>query len=145
MSALPETETGTSTRKKKNQDQGDPVSSSYQAEGSNLKKRTEGKQTGSLPTSASQVSLYNSYEALDVEGQSIGDVDDGPATPEVLPRSERHTPYIMIKFLILRKTRREASKTASMDFWRADFGLFKSLLDRFPWEAVLKGKVVQEG
>ena len=46
----------------------------------------------SLPTSPSQVPLYNRYEALDVEGQSIDDVDDGPSTPEVLPRSERPTP-----------------------------------------------------
>jgi len=27
----------------------------------------------------------------------------------------------------------------------ADFGLFRSLVDRVPWEAVLKGKGVQEG
>ncbi|PKU41015.1 rna-directed dna polymerase from mobile element jockey-like [Limosa lapponica baueri] len=32
-----------------------------------------------------------------------------------------------------------------MDFQRADLGLFKSLLDRVPWEAALKGKGVQEG
>ena len=32
-----------------------------------------------------------------------------------------------------------------MDFRRADFGLFRSLVDRVPWEAVLKGKGVQEG
>ena len=32
-----------------------------------------------------------------------------------------------------------------MDFWRADFGLFRRLVDRVPWEAVLKGKGVQEG
>ncbi|PKU48714.1 rna-directed dna polymerase from mobile element jockey-like [Limosa lapponica baueri] len=32
-----------------------------------------------------------------------------------------------------------------MDFRRADFGLFKSLLNRVPWEAALKGKGVQEG
>ncbi|KAK4824255.1 hypothetical protein QYF61_012521 [Mycteria americana] len=28
---------------------------------------------------------------------------------------------------------------------RADFGLFRRLVDRVPWEAVLKGKGVQEG
>ncbi|KFV53301.1 hypothetical protein N328_01413, partial [Gavia stellata] len=33
----------------------------------------------------------------------------------------------------------------TLDFWRADFGLFRSLVDRVPWEAVLKGKGVQEG
>ena len=43
----------------------------------------------SLATSSTQVTLYNRYEALDVEGQSMDDVDDGPSTPEVLPRSER--------------------------------------------------------
>jgi len=32
-----------------------------------------------------------------------------------------------------------------LDFRRADFGLFGSLVDRVPWEAVLKGKGVQEG
>ena len=37
------------------------------------------------------------------------------------------------------------SRTATLDFQRADFGLFRSLADRVPWEAVLKGKGVQEG
>ncbi|KAK4823930.1 hypothetical protein QYF61_008316 [Mycteria americana] len=37
------------------------------------------------------------------------------------------------------------SRTASLDFRRADFGLFRSLVDKVPWEAVLKGKGVQEG
>jgi len=37
------------------------------------------------------------------------------------------------------------SRTATSDFQRADFGLFWSLVDRVPWEAVLKGKGVQEG
>ena len=32
-----------------------------------------------------------------------------------------------------------------MDFWRADFGLFRTLAERVPWEKVLKGKGVQEG
>jgi len=40
---------------------------------------------------------------------------------------------------------RGASKTTAMDFWRADFGLFRMLLERVPWEKVLKGKGVQEG
>ncbi|KAK4810952.1 hypothetical protein QYF61_013360, partial [Mycteria americana] len=36
--------------------------------------------------SLGKVPLYNRYEALDVEGQSMDDVDDGPSTtPEVLP------------------------------------------------------------
>jgi len=32
-----------------------------------------------------------------------------------------------------------------VDFWRADFGLFRTLTERVPWERVLKGKGVQEG
>jgi len=31
-----------------------------------------------------------------------------------------------------------------MDFQRADFGLFRTLVERVPWERVLKGKGVQE-
>ncbi|KAK4830584.1 hypothetical protein QYF61_011819 [Mycteria americana] len=43
------------------------------------------------------------------------------------------------------KEEEEVSRTATLNFWRADFGLFRSLVDRVPWEAVLKGKGVQEG
>ncbi|GAB0209336.1 hypothetical protein GRJ2_003399300 [Grus japonensis] len=87
----------------KTQDQGDPVSFPCQDEGSSLKERSEwrqihargSRQTSSLPTSPSQVPLYNRYEALAVEGQLMDDVDDGPSTPEMSPRSERPTPHIM--------------------------------------------------
>ena len=41
--------------------------------------------------------------------------------------------------------RRVVSRTATLDFWRADFGLLRRLVDRVSWEAVLKGKGVQEG
>jgi len=37
------------------------------------------------------VSLYNRFEALDMEGQSTDAVDDGPSIPEVLLRSEWST------------------------------------------------------
>ncbi|KAK4826301.1 hypothetical protein QYF61_007148 [Mycteria americana] len=40
---------------------------------------------------------------------------------------------------------RGVSKTATLDFRRADFGLFRRLVKRVPWEAALKGKGVQEG
>ncbi|PKU29997.1 hypothetical protein llap_19699 [Limosa lapponica baueri] len=56
-----------------------------------------------------------------------------------------HSDYEMIEFSVLREARRGASRTATMDLQRADFGLFKNLLDRAPWEAALKGKGVQEG
>jgi len=32
-----------------------------------------------------------------------------------------------------------------LDFRRADFGLFRRLVDRVPWEAALNSKHVQEG
>jgi len=41
--------------------------------------------------------------------------------------------------------KRRASKTTTMHFWRADCGLFRMLVERVPWEKVLKGKGVQEG
>ncbi|KAK4806242.1 LOW QUALITY PROTEIN: hypothetical protein QYF61_013386 [Mycteria americana] len=56
-----------------------------------------------------------------------------------------HSDHEMIEFLILGELRRGVSRTAPLDFPRADFGLFRGLVDRVPWEAVLKGKGVQEG
>jgi len=38
--------------------------------------------------------------------------------------------------------KRGASKTTTMDFRRADFGLFWMLVERVPFERVLKGKGV---
>ena len=51
----------------------------------------------------------------------------------------------MIEFSILGEVRRGVSKTTTRDFRRADFGLFRALVGRVPWEAILKGKGVQEG
>ncbi|GAB0202630.1 hypothetical protein GRJ2_002728600 [Grus japonensis] len=51
----------------------------------------------------------------------------------------------MIEFSIHGEVRRGISRTATMDFWRADFGLLRTLVERVPWETVLKGKGVQEG
>ena len=51
----------------------------------------------------------------------------------------------MTEFLVQGEVKREASKATSMDFRRADFGLFRTLVDRVPWERVLKGKGVQAG
>ncbi|GAB0208322.1 hypothetical protein GRJ2_003297900 [Grus japonensis] len=87
----------------KTQDEGDPISSPCQDEGRSLKGRSEwkqvhtwsGRRTSSLPTSPSQVPLYNRYEALAVEGQSKEDMDDSRATPEVSPRPEKPTPHIV--------------------------------------------------
>jgi len=51
----------------------------------------------------------------------------------------------MIEFLVRGEVKRGASKTTTMEFWRADTGLFRTLVERVRWERVLKGKVVQEG
>uniref|UniRef100_A0A8B9UU32 Reverse transcriptase domain-containing protein n=1 Tax=Anas zonorhyncha TaxID=75864 RepID=A0A8B9UU32_9AVES len=51
----------------------------------------------------------------------------------------------MVEFSILGEARKGTSKTAVLDFWRADFELFRTLVGRVPWEAVLKGRGVQEG
>jgi len=51
----------------------------------------------------------------------------------------------MIEFSVRGEVKRGASKTAAMDFQRADFGLFRTLVERVPLERVLKGKGVQAG
>jgi len=56
-----------------------------------------------------------------------------------------HSDHKMTEFFILGEVRREVSRTATLDFQRAEFGLFRSLVDRSPWVAVLKGEGVQEG
>lgn len=57
----------------------------------------------------------------------------------------RHGDHIMIDFSTLGEARRAVSRTATLHFLWADFGLFRDLFDRVPWEAVLKGKAFQEG
>ena len=46
----------------------------------------------------------------------------------------------MIEFSVHGEVKRGASKTTTMDFRRADFDLFRPLVERVPWERVLKGK-----
>ncbi|KAK4830060.1 hypothetical protein QYF61_008398 [Mycteria americana] len=43
------------------------------------------------------------------------------------------------------RSARGVSRTATLDFRRADFGLLRRLVERVPWEAALMGKGVQEG
>lgn len=57
----------------------------------------------------------------------------------------RQNNHELIEFLILGKLRRGISRTVTLDFWKADFGLFRRLIGRVSWEVVLKGKGVQEG
>ncbi|PKU32701.1 hypothetical protein llap_16995 [Limosa lapponica baueri] len=53
----------------------------------------------------------------------------------------------MVEFKILpllRAVRRAQSKLATLDFRRADFGLFRDLLGRVPWDKALEGRGAQE-
>ncbi|GAB0190272.1 hypothetical protein GRJ2_001492500 [Grus japonensis] len=50
----------------------------------------------------------------------------------------------MVEFKILRTARRMHSKLTTLDFRRADFGLFGDLLGRIPWDKALEGRGAQE-
>lgn len=41
-----------------------------------------------------------------------------------------HSSHEMMEFLILREIRSRISRTAILDFWKVDFGLFSRLVDR---------------
>ncbi|GAB0179421.1 hypothetical protein GRJ2_000407400 [Grus japonensis] len=49
-----------------------------------------------------------------------------------------------VEFKILRAARRVHSKLTTLAFRRADFGLFRDLLGRLPWDKVLEGRGAQE-
>jgi len=50
----------------------------------------------------------------------------------------------MVNFRILRGGNRAISRIEILDFRRANFGLFKQLLEGIPWARALKGRGVQE-
>ncbi|GAB0206090.1 hypothetical protein GRJ2_003074600 [Grus japonensis] len=50
----------------------------------------------------------------------------------------------MVEFRILRAVRRAYTKLTTLDFRRADFGLFRDLLGRIPWDKALEGRGTQE-
>ncbi|GAB0204525.1 mitochondrial enolase superfamily member 1 [Grus japonensis] len=50
----------------------------------------------------------------------------------------------MVEFRILRAARRVCSKLTTLDFRRADFGLFRDLLGRIPWDKALAGRGAQD-
>ncbi|GAB0180450.1 hypothetical protein GRJ2_000510300 [Grus japonensis] len=50
----------------------------------------------------------------------------------------------MVEFKILRAVRSTHSKLITLDFSRADFGLFRDLLGRVPWDKALEGRGAQE-
>ena len=50
----------------------------------------------------------------------------------------------MVELKILRTVRRAHSKLATLDSRRAEFGLFRDLLGRIPWDTALEGRGAQE-
>ncbi|GAB0208559.1 hypothetical protein GRJ2_003321600 [Grus japonensis] len=50
----------------------------------------------------------------------------------------------MVEFRILRAARRACSKLTTLDFSRADFGLFRDLPGRIPWDKALEGRGAQD-
>ncbi|GAB0185820.1 hypothetical protein GRJ2_001047300 [Grus japonensis] len=50
----------------------------------------------------------------------------------------------IVEFRILRAARRARSKLTTLDFSRADFGLFRDLLGRIPWDKALEGRGAQD-
>ncbi|GAB0177124.1 hypothetical protein GRJ2_000177600 [Grus japonensis] len=46
----------------------------------------------------------------------------------------------MVEFRILRAAKRAHSKLTALDFRRADFGLFRDVLGRVPWDKAFKGR-----
>ncbi|TRZ26643.1 hypothetical protein HGM15179_000414 [Zosterops borbonicus] len=55
-----------------------------------------------------------------------------------------HSDHGIIEFLIIGEIRRYINKTFTLDFRRVEFGLFKRLIQKVPWEAALKNKGVLE-
>lgn len=50
----------------------------------------------------------------------------------------------MVELEILRAVNRAHGKLTALDFWKADFGLFKDLLCRVPQDRALEGREAQE-
>ena len=56
-----------------------------------------------------------------------------------------HSDHEMLDCSILAEPRRGVSRTATLDFQRADFGHFRTMVERVPWEGVFEGMGAQEG
>jgi len=56
-----------------------------------------------------------------------------------------HSDQEMLDFSLLVEPRREVSRTATLDFRRSDFNLFRTMVERVPWEVVLESVGAQEG
>ena len=55
-----------------------------------------------------------------------------------------HSDHEMLDFSVLVEPWRAVSRTATLDFQRADFNLFGTLVERVHWEVVLEGMGTQE-
>ena len=56
-----------------------------------------------------------------------------------------HSDHEMLDFSILVGPQKGVSRTATFDFQKADFSLFRTMVERVPWEVVLEGMEAQEG
>ena len=56
-----------------------------------------------------------------------------------------HSDQEMLHFSILAAPQRWVIRTATLGFWRADFNLFRTMVERVPWEVVLENVGAQEG
>ena len=74
--------------------------------------------------------LFTNREGL------VGDVEVGGCLGQ--------NDHNMVEFSILGGVRRGNSKTTTLDFWRADFELFRRLVGGVPWGSVLESKGVQD-
>jgi len=68
---------------------------------------------------------------------------EGPVGDVVVGGRLEFSDHEMIEFSVCGAVKRGASKPTTIDFQRADYGLFRMLVERVPWERVLKGKGVQ--
>ena len=57
----------------------------------------------------------------------------------------RQSDHEMLDFSILVEPQRGVSRTATLDFRRTDFNLFRTMVERVPWEVVLESVGAQEG
>ncbi|RMC00287.1 hypothetical protein DUI87_22894 [Hirundo rustica rustica] len=69
---------------------------------------------------------------------------DGLAGDVVVGGQLGQSDHKIIEFSMFGEIRRSTNKTLTFDFWRADFGLFRRLIQRVPWETALKNKGVHE-
>ncbi|GAB0208089.1 hypothetical protein GRJ2_003274600 [Grus japonensis] len=55
-----------------------------------------------------------------------------------------YSDHEMVEFRILRAARKALSKLTTLEFRRADFGLFRDLLGRLPRDKALEGRGAQD-